>query len=82
MKVKLWFHRNLKQNIRIILDTDKKTIIVPWNYAAQLDERNKIIKQGGGMKKYDFKGYLTEMWDECMADTDTHLKVADKPKKK
>ena len=82
MKVKLWFHRNLKQNIRIILDTDKKTIIVPWNYAAKLDERNKIIKQGGVTKKYDFKSYLTEMWDECMADTDTHLKVADKPKKK
>ena len=68
--------------MRIILDTEKKTITVPWYYAQKLDELNKIIKQGGGNKKYDFKSYLTEMWDECMADTDTHLVVADKPKKK
>ena len=68
--------------MRIILDTDKKTITVPWNYAEKLDAMNKIIKQGGGDKKYDFKNYLEEMWNECMADTDTHLKVADKPGKK
>lgn len=65
--------------MRIILDTDKKTITVPWNYAAKLENLNTIIKQGGGTKKYDFKGYLEEMWNECMADTDTHLKVAEKP---
>ena len=65
--------------MRFILDTDKKTITVPWNYAAKLEEMNKIIKQGGGSKKYDFKSYLQEMWDECMADTDAHLKVAAKP---
>ena len=41
--------------MRIILDTDKKTIIVPWNYAAKLDEINTIIKDGGGNKKYDLK---------------------------
>lgn len=68
--------------MRIILDTDKKTITVPHNYAQKLEEMNKIIKQGGGTKKYDFKSYLKEMWDECMADTDAHLKVADKPAKK
>ena len=68
--------------MRIILDTDKKTITVPHNYAQKLEEMNKIIKQGGGTKKYDFKSYLQEMWDECMAETDAHLKVADKPKKK
>ena len=67
--------------MRIILDTEKKTITVPWNYAAKLEELNKIIKQGGGTKKYDFKSYLTEMWDECMSDTDAHLVVAQKPKK-
>ena len=68
--------------MRIILDTDKKTIIVPWNYAAKLDEMNKIIELGGGNKKYDFKSYLNENWELCMADTDKHLKVADKPVKK
>ena len=39
------------------------------------------IKQGGGTKKYEFKSYLAEMWDECMSDTDAHLVVAQKPKK-
>lgn len=68
--------------MRVILDTDKKTITVPWNYSAKLDELNKIIKQGGGTKKYDFKSYLEEMWAECMADTDVHLKVAEKPNNK
>ena len=68
--------------MRIILDTDKKTITVPWNYAAKLEELNKIIKQGGGTKKYDFKSYLAEMWDDCMRDTDAHLKVAEIPGKK
>lgn len=68
--------------MRIILDTDKKTITVPWNYAAKLDELNKIIKQGDGTKKYDFKSYLDENWNECMADTDKHLVVADKPAKR
>ena len=68
--------------MRIILDTEKKTIIVPWNYAAKLDEMNRIIELGGGSKKYDFTNYLQENWDFCMADTDKHLKVADKPVKK
>ena len=36
--------------MRIILDTDKKLITVPWNYAAKLDEMNRIIQQGGGTK--------------------------------
>ena len=62
--------------------TPTKRPSVPWNYAAKLEELNKIIKQGGGSKKYDFKSYLKDMWDECMADTDAHLKVADKPTKK
>ena len=68
--------------MRIILDTDKKTIIVPWNYAAKLDELNRIISEGGGTKKYSFVSYLQENWDACMADTDKHLIVAEKPTKK
>lgn len=68
--------------MRIILDTDKKTITVPWNYAKKLDEINRIIELGGGNKKYDFKSFLSENWDECMKDTDKHLIVADKPVKK
>lgn len=68
--------------MRIVLDTDKKTITVPWNYAQKLEELNRIIKQGGGNKEYTFKNYLSEMWDECMANTDAHLKVAEKPSKR
>ncbi len=68
--------------MRIILDTDKKTITVPWNYAAKLEEMNRIIAEGGGNKKYTFSSYLTEAWDFCMKDTDKHLVVADKPASK
>lgn len=68
--------------MRIILDTDKKTITVPWNYAKKLEELNEIIKNGGGNKHYEFKTYLQEAWDYCMGDTDKHLVVAQKPVKK
>lgn len=51
-----------------------KTVTVPWNYAAKLEEINRIIKDGGGAKQYPFK--------TCMDDTDKHLKVADKPSHK
>ena len=69
-------------NRRIILDTDEKTITVPWNYAAKLEEINRIIKDGGGDKQYTFKTYLEEAWKICMDDTDKHLKVADRPAQK
>lgn len=68
--------------MRIIWDTDKKTITVPWNYAQKLEEINKIIKQGCGNKTYTFTSFLEEMWSECMNDTDAHLKVTEKPGKK
>ena len=68
--------------MRIVLDTDKKTITVPWNYAAKIEELNRIIEEGGGNKKYTFKTYIDEAWQFCMANTDKHLKVADKPIKR
>ena len=71
-----------EKQMRIILDTDKKTITVPWNYAAKLEEINRIIKDGGGDKQYTFKTYLEEAWKACMDDTDKHLKVADRPARK
>ena len=47
--------------MRIILDTDKKTITVPWNYQAKLDEYNKMVMEISGMKqrKSRSKGILT-----------------------
>ena len=68
--------------MRIVLDTDKKTITVPWNYSEKLAEINRIIKDGGGDKQYTFKTYIQEVWDTCMKDTDSSLKVADKPVRK
>ena len=34
--------------MRIILDTDKKTITVPWNYTTKLEEINRMVKEYGG----------------------------------
>ena len=68
--------------MRIILDTEKKTITVPWNYTQKIAEINGIIKSGGGEKQYTFSSFLQENWEFCMKATDKHLIVADKPKKK
>ena len=65
--------------MRIVIDTDKKTVTVPWNYAAKLEEMNRIIKDGGGDKQYTFSSYLKEIWAICMEKTDKSLIVADKP---
>ena len=70
--------------MRIILDTDKKTITVPWNYQQKLDEMNRIIVEATGdeSKKKSFAGYLQECWDMAMSDTDKYLKTAEKPARK
>ena len=68
--------------MRVILDTDKKTVTVPWNYSEKLAEINRIIKDGGGDKQYTFRSYLEEAWAACMENTDASLKVADKPARK
>ena len=70
--------------MRIILDTDKKTITVPWNYTAKLEEMNKLIVEYSGdeNKKKTFSGYLQECWDYAMDNSDTNLKTAQKPKRK
>lgn len=70
--------------MRIILDTDKKTVTVPWNYSEKLEAMNKIIMEATGdeSKKKTFDGYLQECWDEAMSDTDKNLKTAQKAKRK
>lgn len=69
--------------MRIILDTDKKTITVPWNYTNKLEEINKMIKEYGGenAKTKTFSGYIDECWKYAMEHSDTNLKTAQKPKK-
>ena len=63
--------------MKIILDTDKKTITVPWNYTVKLEEINKMVKEFGGpdAKIKTFSGYLTECWEEAMKHSDTQLRL-------
>ena len=70
--------------MRIILDTDKKTITVPWNYAKKIDEMNKIVAESGAENaiKWDFKNYIQQAWEHAMNNTDKCLIVAQKPERK
>ena len=67
--------------MRIILDTDKETITVPWNYQEKLNEYNKMVMKisGDESKKKTFSGYIDEIWRKCMADSDKCLKTGKKP---
>lgn len=70
--------------MRIILDTDKKTITVPWNYSDKLTAMNKTIREamGDDAKELGFKEYLNDCWNYAMAHSDEQLKTAQKPKRK
>ena len=70
--------------MRIILDTDKKTITVPWNYSEKLEAMNKIIMEvtGDASKKKTFTGYIDEIWQEAIKNSDSQLKTAQKPPKR
>ena len=66
--------------MRIILDTDKKTITVPWNYQQKLDGINKIAKEygGEGFKPQTFTGYINDIWKECIENSDKCVITAQK----
>ena len=67
--------------MRIILDTDKKTITVPWNYQKKLDETNKLIVEYSDGKKAakTFTGYIDEIWKECIENSDKCVVTGKKP---
>jgi len=67
--------------MRIILDTDSKTIIVPWNYAAKLDALNKTIAAfgGEGAKLQTPVGFIDDCWRYAVEHSDTQLLTAAKP---
>ena len=69
--------------MKIVLDTDKKTITVPWNYTAKLEEINRMVKEfgGDGAKAKTFSGYIDECWQYAMDHSDTQLKTAARPSK-
>jgi hypothetical protein len=71
-------------SMRIILDTDKKTITVPWNYTDKLAAMNKTIRDAMGedAKVIDFKEYLNDSWNYAMEHSDENLKTAQKPQRK
>jgi len=70
--------------MRIILDTDKKTITVPWNYQTKLDEINRIIMEVSNdpEKKKTFKGYIDEIWKDCIKNSDSCVVTGKKPFRK
>ena len=70
--------------MRIILDTDKKTITVPWNYKQKLDEINRIIMEVSNdeTKKKTFTGYINEIWKDCIEQSDSRVKTGEKPFRK
>lgn len=63
--------------MRIILDTDKKTITVPWNYQEKLDAINQVIMDATNdpSKKKAYIGYIDDIWKEALADSDKYLKT-------
>lgn len=67
--------------MRIILDTEKKTITVPWNYQQKLDGYNQMVMQisGDESKKKSFKGFIDDVWQECMDNSDKCLLTGKKP---
>ncbi len=67
--------------MRIILDTDKKTITVPWNYSEKLEAMNKMIAEisEDKAKQKTFSGFIDECWKYAMEHSDTNIKTAQKP---
>ena len=68
----------------IILDTDKRTITVPWNYGAKLDELNRLIMSitDDPSKQKTFSGYIDECWREAIAHAEERIVIAPKPVKR
>ncbi len=67
--------------MRIILDTDKKQIIVPWNYQEKLNAINEVIMDAtqDESKLKTFKGYIDEIWKEAIDKSDKSVVTARKP---
>ena len=78
------FYIQEENTMRIVLDTDKKTITVPWNYQAKLDEINKIIAEANGneSKKKTSTGYIDDIWKYAIENSDKCVVTGSKPSKK
>lgn len=69
--------------MRIILDTDKKTITLPWNYKDKLAAINKLISEisDDPAKQKTFIGYIDEIWQYAISNSDTQVFTGQKPKR-
>ena len=67
--------------MRIILDTDKKTITVPHNYQQKLNDMNKLIAEYSDGKKdpETFTGYINKIWQYCIENSDQCVMTGKKP---
>lgn len=53
--------------MRIIIDTEKETIIVPDTYYEQIDRKNKILEKAGASdKKIDYTQYIKDSFDTAI----------------
>ena len=70
--------------MRIILDTENKTITVPWNYQKKLDESNKMVMEisNDESKKKTYISIMNDIWEECIKDSDRCVVTGKKPEKK
>ncbi len=70
--------------MKIILDTDKKTITVPWNYQQKLEEYNKMVAEISDDKKKQktFTTYMNDIWTECIKKSDKCVVTGKKPARK
>ena len=73
-----------RQKMRIILDTDQKTITVPWNYQEKLEAYNKMVMEisGDEKKTKTFTSFIDEIWNDCIKHSDKCVKTGKKPEKK
>ena len=67
--------------MKIILDTDKKTITVPYNCAEKLAQINRIAQDFGGdnVAELTLTDYMSRVWQECMRDPEKHIVTGKKP---
>ena len=70
--------------MRIILDTDKRqllfrgTISRSWMKSTVSLWKSATTKQ----RKKTFTGYINEMWEDCIANSDKCVKTGEKPFRK
>ena len=59
--------------MKITLDTDKKYIIVPDNFFAQMEKLN-AFRSENGVPEVKPMEYIRDCFEKALADTDKHLK--------